>query len=84
MKRRDFIQGLLSLPFVGYVASKTKLYLFGESTTEIYGDGVELFSTSHSVRDSTFYPAGSLSEESLEEVMMEVIKHKDRYTVRLG
>ena len=37
MNRRRFIQGLLSIPFIGYVASKTKLYLFGESSIETYG-----------------------------------------------
>ena len=98
MKRRDFIKGLLSLPFVGYVASKLRKekierqyrqymkYALEQYETDrlIYGDGVALFNTSHPVKDSAFYPAGGLSDQALEETMMEVIKHKGRFKVRMS
>ena len=32
MKRRDFIKGLMGIPFIGYVVPK--LYMFGKSTVE--------------------------------------------------
>ena len=66
MKRRDFIKGLLSLPFVGYVASKfdDSIPLFSQKHPQgemlwpgldkkFYGDGVTLFDQDHTKDQGT-------------------------------
>ena len=64
MKRRAFIQGLLSLPFVGYVASKAR-------------DGVALFSRPHPIPHNTYFTEPDLNEKALEDFMIEM--EDDRY-----
>ena len=66
MNRRRFIQGLLSIPFVGYVASKVD-------------DGVALFSQRHPIKGNPneLMTAADLSEAALEDLVIEIMKKED-------